>query len=210
MANHRAREVVDRAKEAGATTVNAVGTGVRKGLASAKAGMDRASEHVEAEQQRWRTRAERTDMPGIGTDDPLGDLAVRLDRQADFFREIAVDAMRPGMVRGAMVALVITLGAVTAALGLLACWRVLIGGGAIDGLPAVAGAVALAGLAAAAAGWAVERGRAAVAHEALARAEQAEARLCRVAELIGLEKHDRGALVEALRARASEPEHGRR
>jgi hypothetical protein len=209
MASNRTREVVDRAKEVGAATVSvvghvgastasAVGTGVKKGLATAKAGIDRANDHLEAEDQRWEERKERTDMPGIGADDPLGDLAIRLDRQADFFRELAIDAMRPGAVRGAMVGLVVTLAIVTAGLGLVATWRAFSGEGAIEGLPHLAGAIAIAGIASGVVGWIVERGRAAVAHEALSRAEEAEARLCRVAELIALEKHDRDALVEVL------------
>jgi hypothetical protein len=209
MASNRTREVVDRAKEVGAATVSVVGhvgastasvvgTGVKKGLATAKAGIDRANDHLEAEDQRWEARKERTDMPGIGADDPLGDLAIRLDRQADFFRELAIDAMRPGAVRGAMIGLVVSLAAVTAALGLVATWRAFTGEAVIEGLPHLAAAVAIAGTASGLAGWIVERGRAAVAHEALSRAEEAEARLCRVAELIALEKHDRAALVEVL------------
>ena len=77
MASTRTREVVDRAKEVGAATVSVVGqvgastasvvgTGVKKGLATAKAGIDRANDHLEAEDQRWEARKERTDMPGIG------------------------------------------------------------------------------------------------------------------------------------------------
>ncbi|MBX7194562.1 MAG: hypothetical protein K1X94_21070 [Sandaracinaceae bacterium] len=212
--SNRTREVVDRAKEVGAATVTvvgqvgastatAVGSGMKKGLASAKAQIDRASEHVEAENQRWETRKEQTDMPGIGATDPLGDLAIRLDRQADFFRELAIDAMRPGVVRGAMIGLVVVLALVTAGLGVVAIFRAFSGDGAIEGLAALAGAVGAAGLSTGLVGLIVERGRAAVAHEALSRAEQAEARLCRVAELIALEKHDPAALVRTL-ARTSD------
>jgi hypothetical protein len=55
----------------------------------------------------------------------------------------------------------------------------------------------------------VERGRASVAHEALTRAEEAEARLCRVAELIALEKHDREVLVSVLAKSTSSIEAAR-
>lgn len=208
-AQNRTREVVDRAKEVGAATVSAVGqvgastataveSGVKKSLATAKAGIDRAGEHLEANEQRWEERKERTDMPGIGAADPLGDLAIRLDRQADFFRELAIDAMRPGVVRGALVALVVTLALITAALGVVALGRIVFGGGEITGIASLATGVGGAAVATGIVGWLVERGRAAIAHEALSRAEEAEARLCRVAELIALEKHDRAVLVDVL------------
>lgn len=218
--SNRTREVVERAREVGATTVSvvgevgaktasavgeagaktvtAVGVGVKKGLATAKAGLDKANEKLEAEAQRWEARKERTDMPGIGRGDPLADLAERLDKQADFFRELAVDAMRPGLVRGALVALVIV-SASAATLGAIAMVaRLFLGGAPMEGLAdlglATAGAASAAGLL----GWVVERGRARIAQEALCRAEQAEARLCRIATLIALEKHDPEALVRAL------------
>lgn len=213
--SNRTREVVDRAKEVGvatasvvgqvgASTASAVGSGVRQGLASAKAQIDRAGEHLEAEDRRWDERKAGTDMPGIGASDPLGDLAVRLDRQADFFRELAVDAMRPGPVRMAMIALVGVLALLTAALGVVVVMRAFVGGGTIESLGPLVAAVATAGVATSIVGWVVERGRAAVAHEALARAEDAEARLCRTAELIALEKHDRAALVAVLSRREEE------
>lgn len=211
-ASNRTREVVDRAKEVGAATVSvvgqvgastatAVGSGMKKGLASAKAQIDRASDRIEAEDQEWEARRERTDMPGIGASDPLGDLAIRLDRQADFFRELAVDAMRPGVVRGAMIALVITLAVVTAGAGLAVLGRAFFGSESTEGLEGLVelmAGMAAVGVATGLVGWLVERGRAGVAHEALARAEEAEARLCRVAELIALEKHDREVLVVVL------------
>ncbi len=218
-ASNRTREVVDRAsdvvvraKEVGAATVSvvgqvgastatAVGSGMKKGLASAKAQIDRASDRIEAEDQEWEARRERTDMPGIGASDPLGDLAIRLDRQADFFRELAVDAMRPGVVRGAMIGLVITLAVVTGGVGLAVLGRAFFGSEGtegITGLLELTGGVAAAGIATGLVGWFVERGRASVAHEALSRAEDSEARLCRVAELIALEKHDRAVLVSVL------------
>jgi hypothetical protein len=184
--------------EVGAKTVTAVGSGLKKGLATARAGLDKAGEKLEAENQEWEARRERTDMPGIGRADPLGDLAERLDKQADFFRELAVDAMRPGLVRGALVALVLS-SASAATLGAVAMVaRIFLGGAPIDGLVELGTATAGAALAAALLGWVVERGRARVANEALARAEHAEARLCRLAELIALEKHDPDALVRAL------------
>lgn len=215
--SNRTREVVDRAKEVGAATVSvvgqvgastatAVGSGMKKGLASAKAQIDRASDRLEAEDQEWEQRRERTDMPGIGASDPLGDLAIRLDRQADFFRELAVDAMRPGIVRGAMIALVITLSVITVAVGLTVIGRAFFGGEsveAVEGLLELMGGVAAVGIATGIVGWLVERGRASVAHEALSRADQVEDRLCRVAELIALEKHDREVLVTVLARTAS-------
>ncbi len=212
----RTREVVESARKAGATTVavvgqvgakagelgattaTAVGKGVKQGLVSAKAQLDRANEHLEAEDQRWEARKERTDMPGIGGADPLGDLAVRLDRQADFFRELAVDAMRPGVVRGALIGLVVVMALVAGLAGLLAVGRIFFGGSDLTGLRGLGAILGGAGAAAAIVGWLVERGRANVAREALERAEQAEARLCRVAELIALEKHDPSALVRVL------------
>jgi len=212
--SNRTRGVVERAGGVGAATgsvggtvgagtATAVGSGVKKGLATAKAGIDKAGEHLEATEQEWEARKERTDMPGIGASDPLGDLAIRLDRQADFFRELAIDAMRPGVVRGTLVALVVTLAFITAALGVIALGRIAFGGGEITGLASLAMGVGGASVATGIVGWLVERGRAAVAHEALSRAEEAEARLCRVAELIALEKHDRAVLVDVLQASSS-------
>jgi hypothetical protein len=218
--SNRTREVVERAREVGASTatvvgeigaktasvvgevggktVTAVGSGVKKSLATAKAGLDRAGEKLDAEEQRWDARKERTDMPGIRRDDPLGDLAERLDRQADFFRELAVDAMRPGMVRGALVALVLVATVVAGLAGLAVVGRVFLGGGELSGLAPVGALLGGAGLAATLVGFVVERGRANVAREALSRAEQAEARLSRVAELMTLERHDPDALVRTL------------
>jgi hypothetical protein len=141
-----------------------------------------------------------------------GDLAVRLDRQADFFRELAIDAMRPGIVRGAMIGLVITLGVVTAGVSLAVLGRAFFGSesaASLAGLLELMGGLAAVGVATGVVGWLVERGRASVAHEALTRAEEAEARLCRVAELIALEKHDREVLVSVLAKSTSSIEAAR-
>ncbi len=186
-------------RDAGASAASAVQTSVRQGIDTARSGIERASEQIEAENRRWEERKRRTRLPAIGTSEPLADLALRLDRQADFFRELAIDALRPTAVRRVVVGLVVVLALTTAGLALASLWHAFLEEGAIDGLLELVGALVAAATATAIAGAVYEQRRASLARDALARAEHAELELRRVAALLAIAKADRGALVSALR-----------
>jgi hypothetical protein len=148
-------------------------SGVKKGIASAQARMD-AQEHA------WDARSARSDMPEISREAPLLDLATRLDKQADFFRELAIDATRPTLSRHVLHALLVMLAALSATLSAGLAWQVITGN---EHTTFVASAVVDAGAALMALGlglW-LERSRLVLAREAFAHAARAEETLEKIA-----------------------------
>lgn len=168
-------------------------------LRSVSGGLQAATRRIDDERADWIRFLERTELPDVRGDDPIAELAVRVHREADFWRSVAVRAMRPGASR--TIALGATLvglsgGLFLAALGGL---RGLFGTDATAGqLWAAAGALALGvALALAAAAW-LDRVASRAASDALARADQAEKRLQRIAALLALRRADPEAFRAAL------------
>lgn len=191
-----ARDAAAGALESTGRAASHVGRGVTRGLASAQA---RVQAGIESEQEEWRAAESGADLPDVRADAPLADLAVRIDREADFWRAFAVRSLRPGGPRNVAIAAAgigVSSGVV---LGVVGAFGAILG---IEsaGVDLVETAVAVAGLLLSAVLMAafVERTRRDVAARALERAEVAERRLERVAAILALEKADPTRFREAL------------
>jgi len=186
---------VRRAIEHGASEVAAViGRGMRR--ATELVGAPSASE--------VDSLVEGSDLPELGPgSDTLSALALRLDREADLWRALALKAMSRSAwadrtTHGASV--VAAIGCV--ALAAIAGMQGLFGGATwpkasmlgVGGLVLLIAALVVGG-----AGAAIRRGQREIARESLARADLAELRLHRVAVVLAVRKDDAGSYLEALR-----------
>ena len=149
---------------------------VKKSFASARAKRD-------AEERAWDARSARTDLPIISKEAPLLDLATRLHRQAGFFRELAVDALRPTLSLHILHALVVMLALFGGLLGLALVWQVLTGNESALFIPTSIIAAASALCAAALSGL-LERSRRVTSREAFTQALRAEEALEKIAVLL--------------------------
>ena len=149
---------------------------VKKGFASARAKRD-------AEERAWDARSARTDLPAISKEAPLLDLATRLHRQAGFFRELAVDALRPTLSLHILHALVVMLALFGGLLGLALVSQVLTGNESALFIPTSVIAAASALCAAALSGL-LERSRRVTSREAFTQALRAEEALEKIALLL--------------------------
>lgn len=189
------RVAVRRALEQGAVEAAAVlGRGMRR--AAEMVGAPSATE--------LDSLVEGSDLPELGPGpDTLSALALRLDREADLWRALALKAMS----RSAWADRTAHGASVVAAVGCvglagIAAMEALFSGAtwhkalmvAVGGLLLVVGALVVGG-----AGSAIRRAQREVARESLARADLAELRLHRVAVVLAVRKEDPGAFVEALR-----------
>lgn len=167
-------------------------TGVRGGLAEAERRMN-------DEAKVWEDQAEAASLPNVGASAPIVDLALRIDRESDYWRAFAVRNMRPGAARNLAVVGAAMAIASGIALGTLATLAAIFGseGPAVASL-STAGGVAVCALIAALLGVASERGRVMAAREALARADHAERRLERIAAILALKDVSQAKYVEAL------------
>jgi hypothetical protein len=135
----------------------------------------------------WTATASRADLPEIGLgEDPLRELAVRADREADFFRTMAVRHLQPGPGRllAAVSATVALLSGM--ALGAAAGLRAFFGAGLGETAGGEAAALALVLGVAALVGGLLEREARARAEAALARAALAERRIERLAAILAV------------------------
>lgn len=170
--------------------------GIREGLA-------KASRLVEAGQQEFERLVGRSDLPELGDADPMRTLAVRLDREADLWRALALAEI----ARATWIDRVVQATSIFAFLGTLALafvgWA-----GALLGpaeassraLLVTAGVIAL-GVGAGIVAWVgstVRTARNKIAREALARADLTELRLHRLAVVLALREDDSGSFKEAL------------
>ena len=149
---------------------------VKKGLASARATRD-------AEERAWDARSARSDLPTISKEAPLLDLATRLHQQAGFFRELAIDALRPTLSRHVLHALVAMLAVFSGLLGMALVWQVMTGresalfiATSIIAATSALCTAALAGL--------LERSRRTTSREAFTQALRAEEALEKIAVLL--------------------------
>jgi hypothetical protein len=168
-------------------------------LSGARGGLREAERRLEDEEQRWEARAAEAALPDVLGKDPIDDLAIRIDRESDYWRTFAVRSLRPGAARNLAIAgavLALGSGLALGTLGTLAA----IFGSAGPGSSALVTAVGVAVCAviACALGVVSERGRIHAAREALHRADQAERRLERVAAILALKTASAPKYVEAL------------
>ncbi len=176
----------------GRSVANAAITGARGSLREAE-------RRLGEEERRWDAQAQQATLPKIRGKDPIDDLAVRIDREADYWRTFAVRGLRPGAARNLAVAGGVIALAAGLALGALGIVSVAFGGDG-PGIAALftAGGVSLSACVSCALGILSERGRVTSAREALARADQAERRLERVAAILALRSGSPTKYVEAL------------
>lgn len=155
-------------------------SGVAKGASGVKKGIATAQASIDAQERAWDARSARSDMPEITGDAPLQGLATRLDRQADFFRELAIDATRPTLSRHVLHALLVMLAALSAVLSASLGWQVITGSehAAFASIAAVDAGAALLTLGL---GLMLERNRVALSREAFAHAARAEETLEKIA-----------------------------
>jgi hypothetical protein len=168
-------------------------------LRGVRGSIDEAQKRFDAERADWERLIAGSALPPLGADDPVGHLAARIEREADFWRAFGIRAMRPGTSRAiaaasALVGIVgglgiATIGALGGLLGLAASAAHL---WAAAGALGVGSAVAMT-----TAVW-LDRASARSAREALGRADEAERRLQRAATLLALRRSDETAYREAL------------
>lgn len=168
-------------------------------------GMRRATELVGAPSStELDSLVEGSDLPELGPGaDTLSALALRLDREADLWRALALKAMGRSAwadrtTHGASV--VAAVGCV--GLATIAGMQALFGGASWQkaAMLAVGGLILLvASWIVGGAGSAIRRAQREIARESLARADLAELRLHRIATVLAVRKDDSGAYVEALR-----------
>ncbi len=170
---------------------------VQKGLRVAKAAM------VESSATSIEGLISQTNLPGLEGPDPMRDLATRLDREADLwrnlaFREMARMAWSSRFITGVAVLVVLSDLALAAVAGL----------GALFGAEQATGRALLVGVAAfvvtlalaviPAIALASKRAQQELVRSALSRADLAELRLHRVAIALDYKRIDEGKYIEAL------------
>lgn len=184
----RASAVARRGKKA----LDGAVTGVRGGLRDAE-------RRLEDEARAWDAKAEEAALPDIGGVAPMVDLAVRIDRESDYWRTFAVRNLRPGAARNLAIAGAALALASGLALGTLATLAAILGSeGPAEASMSTAAGVALCAVVACVLGVVSQRGRTMAAREALARADHAERRLERVAAILALKSASEPKYVEAL------------
>jgi hypothetical protein len=163
-----------------------------EGLGRAKAALDGASGPGAPELEALYTSA---DLPQLSASDPLGSLAVRLDREADLWRSLAMRALTRAawadrITQGAGV--LVGIGAL--GLAVIAGLGVLFGASAgLDRLLLLGGALTSLAVGAALVTWIsgnMRRGQRDLAREVMLRADMAELRLHRVGVVTALLQMD--------------------
>lgn len=157
----------------------------------------------------WRQTESDADLPELRArtegGEPLFDLALRLDREADFHRTLAVRTLRPGS--GRLLALLSGFVALAGGtmLALAAGVRAFFGASIGDASFAEAAALSLVLAVSAGVGLFMEGDQRRRAQAALARAELAERRLERIAAVLALKEHDPKRFGDALTRLEREP-----
>jgi hypothetical protein len=188
----RAAETATVVARRGKKALDGAATGVRSGLRDAE-------KRLEEEAKAWDARAAEAALPDVGGTTPMADLAIRIDRESDYWRTFAVRNLRPGAARNLAVAGAALALASGLAMGTLATLAAIFGSeGPADASIETAAGVALCAVVACVLGVVSERGRVMAAREALARADHAERRLERVAAILALKTASEAKYVEAL------------
>jgi hypothetical protein len=182
-----------------APVASRVGASVQAGIGRVEQALEEPGGEIGAE------ILERADLPELQGEAPLVSLAIRLDREADLWRKVALRQLE----RSAWAGRLAVMSAVVALVGELALaaiggFRALFGGGLAAAPPLLlAVSAAILALGTFCAAWALGRARQSqleIARSALARADLAEVRLHRVAALLELRVAHPERYVEALEA----------
>lgn len=168
-------------------------------VSGVRGGIREAERRLGDEEKAWNERADQAALPDVGGVTPMVDLAIRIDRESDYWRTFAVRNMRPGAARNLAIAGAALALASGLALGTLATLAAIFGSeGPAEASMSTAAGVALCAVVASVLGVVSERGRVRAAQEALARADHAERRLERVAAILALQQASEAKYVEAL------------
>jgi len=194
-----AATVASRSADAASTMASRGAAAAGVALESVRGSLAEASRRIEAERADWDRVAERAALPDVRAEDPIGDLAARLDREADFWRALAIRASRPGAPRAiTLVAAALSLVGGAGLVGLGALGSLVGATATAPHLWAAAGGLAVGvALSVAACAW-VDQVSRRTAAEALGRATDAERRLARVAAILALRSADATAYKDAL------------
>lgn len=178
---------VDEVREAARAVALRVREGFRSGAErsaqTVKQGLATAQAKLAAEERAWDARSARADFPAVSQSAPLLDLATRLHEQAGFFRELAVDAMRPTVSRHVLHGLLVMLTMFGGLLGVALIWQVITGHESAVFVPTAIIAAVSAFSAASLAGL-LERSRRITSREAFTQALRAEEALEKIAVLL--------------------------
>lgn len=170
--------LVELVQESAATTIAGIGHGFERGL-------DRASEALATpENADMSALLAAVDLPELASDGPLGAIALRLDREADLFRGVALrELARVGWVERIAQTMVVAAATCEVAVAVVAVFLAVFGGAVEGRLGLLFLAAVLVGLAGIGVAASASRTRAAhtrLADSALARARALEERLFRV------------------------------
>ncbi len=194
-----ARELGDRLATKGRAAISSARGGLRDAVSGARGGLREAERRLDDEQRRWDARAEEAALPDVHGNDPIEDLAVRIDRESDYWRTFAVRSLRPGAARNLAIAGAVLALASGLALGTLGTIAAIFGSAGPGRSSLVtAGGVAVCAVVACVLGIVSERGRILAAREALLRADHAERRLERIAAILALRAASPAKYAEAL------------
>jgi hypothetical protein len=176
-----------------------VGASVQAGLGKVERALDDPSAEIAGELR------EQADLPELVADSPLASLAVRLDREADLWRTVALRQQE----RSAWTGRLTIVGAMAALIGAIALaaiggFRALLGGGVVGAPPLLLGvSAAILALGTLCTAFVLERsrrGQLEIARSALLRADLAEARLHRIAAVAELRTASPDRYADALAA----------
>jgi hypothetical protein len=187
----------DRAAETARIVAEKLGAGLHSGLARAGTALA-APKGTDIE-----SLISETNLPELVQDDPIGSLAIRLDREADLWRNFSLrEIARLGWADRIAQAICVLAVLADIALGVVAALAALFGGDNAPGKVLLLGGAALSVMLGAIVVAQVTRGirrtRHSLAREALARADLAELRLHRVGIVLGWRKQDPALYQEAL------------
>ncbi|HRI66992.1 MAG TPA: hypothetical protein PK156_22260 [Polyangium sp.] len=184
-----------------------VGDAVRSGVGSVERALDDPAKSLAAEM------LEKSDLPQIAGDNPLGSLTNRLDHEADFWRGVAIRQMaRAAWMDRVSISSTVVLLVGVGILAAISAFRALFASEAAIAVTILLGASALLLLIGAAmiqrATMKVRQGQFEVVRDALARSDLAEARLHRLAALVEMRSSDPEGYRTALRELESEMRSG--
>ncbi len=196
------RPSTERLREAVREGAAQVASATAQAAARLSEGVKKASAAFDAPQSAQLEEMLRgADLPSLAAEDAVAALALRLDREADFWRGLALRALARGQWADRVGLGVATLAAIGgAALAVVAGLGALFGGAASRAVLVLAGMAVLA-TAALVVAWAssgIRRAQRELARDATSHADLAELRLHRVAVLLALRKESPEAARDAL------------
>ncbi|MCC6559186.1 MAG: hypothetical protein IT372_40185 [Polyangiaceae bacterium] len=195
--------VADEIARVGGALRGHLAKGASRVGASVQAGLGRVGDALEDPGEGSQALMERADLPELHGEAPLVSRAMRLDREADLWRGVALRQLE----RAAWTGRLIVIGGAVALLGEVALaaiggFRALFGGALAAAPPLLLGiSAAILALGTVCAAWALSRGRQSqieIARSALVRADLAELRLHRVACLLELRASSPERYTEAI------------